>query len=196
MTWKADGTRYLLLVCIWGCYLVDRAFRVRRVQMRFPRSTDGPLGGAKRCAAGAQSLSLCTTAAAAPCTRSMDSALTGKQPQQMCHTSRAALQRFPFSLVKSTAAVMLHQAGASTVGCTSRELTQMQGLRAAGPQHFTLMDGELVVDLDIMTDQKSYRFLAYDLVMDNGANLTAQPFSVRLLCLPIQLAGWPARVPD
>ena len=52
VTWKADGTRYLLLVCSWGCYLVDRAFRVRRVQMRFPRSTDAPLGGARKCAPG------------------------------------------------------------------------------------------------------------------------------------------------
>ena len=39
VTWKADGTRYLLLLCMWGAYLVDRSFHVRRVQMRFPKST-------------------------------------------------------------------------------------------------------------------------------------------------------------
>ncbi|XP_010558358.1 PREDICTED: mRNA-capping enzyme-like isoform X2 [Tarenaya hassleriana] len=35
-TWKADGTRYMMLVTIDGCYLIDRSFRFRRVQMRFP----------------------------------------------------------------------------------------------------------------------------------------------------------------
>lgn len=32
---QADGTRYLMLACKWGTYLMDRSFRVRRVQMRF-----------------------------------------------------------------------------------------------------------------------------------------------------------------
>ncbi len=35
VTWKADGTRYMLFVCKWGVYTIDRAFRVRRTQMRF-----------------------------------------------------------------------------------------------------------------------------------------------------------------
>ncbi|XP_010553078.1 PREDICTED: mRNA-capping enzyme-like isoform X2 [Tarenaya hassleriana] len=35
-TWKADGTRYMMLITIDGCYLIDRSFRFRRVQMRFP----------------------------------------------------------------------------------------------------------------------------------------------------------------
>jgi mRNA-capping enzyme len=35
-TWKADGTRYMMLITIDGCYLVDRGFNFRRVQMRFP----------------------------------------------------------------------------------------------------------------------------------------------------------------
>ena len=61
-------------------------------------------------------------------------------------------------------------------------LTRVQDLREPGPQHFTLMDGELVVDTDMMTDQKTYRFLAYDLVLENGTNLTTQPFSVRPGC--------------
>ena len=41
VTWKADGTRYMLFVCKWGVYTIDRAFRVRRTQMRFinPRSS-------------------------------------------------------------------------------------------------------------------------------------------------------------
>lgn len=37
VTWKADGTRYLLLAMRWGCFLIDRSFAVRRVELRFPR---------------------------------------------------------------------------------------------------------------------------------------------------------------
>ncbi|XP_031494224.1 uncharacterized protein LOC116260211 isoform X1 [Nymphaea colorata] len=35
-TWKADGTRYMMLITHDGCYLIDRKFYFRRVQMRFP----------------------------------------------------------------------------------------------------------------------------------------------------------------
>ncbi|CAN6441246.1 unnamed protein product [Victoria cruziana] len=35
-TWKADGTRYMMLITYDGCYLIDRKFCFRRVQMRFP----------------------------------------------------------------------------------------------------------------------------------------------------------------
>ncbi|CAL0329569.1 unnamed protein product [Lupinus luteus] len=44
-TWKADGTRYMMLITMDGCYLIDRNFNFRRVQMRFPcRSTSDGLG--------------------------------------------------------------------------------------------------------------------------------------------------------
>ncbi|EEH55839.1 uncharacterized protein MICPUCDRAFT_1330, partial [Micromonas pusilla CCMP1545] len=36
VTWKADGTRYMLLLMKDGTYLIDRKFDVRRVSMRFP----------------------------------------------------------------------------------------------------------------------------------------------------------------
>lgn len=35
-TWKADGTRYMMLITWDACYLIDRRFHFRRVQMRFP----------------------------------------------------------------------------------------------------------------------------------------------------------------
>ncbi|XP_015894469.3 uncharacterized protein LOC107428455 [Ziziphus jujuba] len=35
-TWKADGTRYMMLITIDGCYLIDRNFNFRRAHMRFP----------------------------------------------------------------------------------------------------------------------------------------------------------------
>ncbi|KAI3840521.1 hypothetical protein MKX03_014220 [Papaver bracteatum] len=34
-TWKADGTRYMMLITSDGCFLIDRNFNFRRVQMRF-----------------------------------------------------------------------------------------------------------------------------------------------------------------
>ena len=37
VTWKADGTRYMALLYSHGTYLIDRAFGVRRVTMRFLR---------------------------------------------------------------------------------------------------------------------------------------------------------------
>jgi len=36
VTWKADGTRFMLLLMLDGTYLIDRRFQFRRVQMRFP----------------------------------------------------------------------------------------------------------------------------------------------------------------
>ncbi|KDD75262.1 mRNA capping enzyme [Helicosporidium sp. ATCC 50920] len=36
VTWKADGTRYMILVLQEGTYLVDRKLAVRRVQLRWP----------------------------------------------------------------------------------------------------------------------------------------------------------------
>ncbi|KAI5065958.1 hypothetical protein GOP47_0018582 [Adiantum capillus-veneris] len=41
-TWKADGTRYMMFITRDGCYLVDRKFHFRRVQMRFPTRHGGP----------------------------------------------------------------------------------------------------------------------------------------------------------
>eukprot|EP00898_Chlorokybus_atmophyticus_P003802 jgi/Chlat1/4422/Chrsp29S04391 len=35
-TWKADGTRYMMLLQRDGVYLIDRSFNIRRSQMRFP----------------------------------------------------------------------------------------------------------------------------------------------------------------
>ncbi|KAG6511030.1 hypothetical protein ZIOFF_029079 [Zingiber officinale] len=35
-TWKANGTRYMMFINSTGCYLIDRNFCFRRVQMRFP----------------------------------------------------------------------------------------------------------------------------------------------------------------
>ncbi|KAG6744211.1 hypothetical protein POTOM_052922 [Populus tomentosa] len=43
-TWKADGTRYMMLITVDGCFLIDRDFKFRRVPMRFPcrYTNEGP----------------------------------------------------------------------------------------------------------------------------------------------------------
>ncbi|CAL5353817.1 unnamed protein product [Camellia sinensis] len=35
-TWKADGTRYMMLITWDGCYVIDRNFCFRKVELRFP----------------------------------------------------------------------------------------------------------------------------------------------------------------
>ncbi|BDA47945.1 mRNA-capping enzyme [Coccomyxa sp. Obi] len=94
VTWKADGTRYMMLLCRWGVYLIDRAFNVRRVQMRFP------------------------------------AALVGKDGMLKAH-------------------------------------------------HLTLLDGEMLVDEDQVTEQRTRRFLAYDLIALNGTSLVHRPSKER-----------------
>ena len=37
VTWKADGTRYMLVLLRWGTYLVDRKFAIRRCRCGGPR---------------------------------------------------------------------------------------------------------------------------------------------------------------
>jgi len=43
-TWKADGTRYMMLITTHGCYLIDRNFCFRRIQMRFPMKNMNEVG--------------------------------------------------------------------------------------------------------------------------------------------------------
>ena len=57
VTWKADGTRYLLAIMPWGAYFIDRALGVQRVQARFPcRCTSKHAAAAAAAAANAAAL--------------------------------------------------------------------------------------------------------------------------------------------
>ncbi|KAH9302911.1 hypothetical protein KI387_014494 [Taxus chinensis] len=92
-TWKADGTRYMMLITREGCYLIDRKFSFRRVQLRFP--------------------------------------IRGVQPgSPECH-------------------------------------------------HFTLLDGEMIIDTVPETGEQQRRYLVYDLMMVNGQSKIKQPFHER-----------------
>ncbi|XP_052623183.1 uncharacterized protein LOC111886388 isoform X2 [Lactuca sativa] len=45
-TWKADGTRYMMLITWDGCFLIDRNFNFRSVELRFPcRNVNEGAGG-------------------------------------------------------------------------------------------------------------------------------------------------------
>mmetsp|Transcript_11085 Transcript_11085/g.23903 ORF Transcript_11085/g.23903 Transcript_11085/m.23903 type:complete len:801 (-) Transcript_11085:769-3171(-) len=100
VTWKADGTRYMMWISKTGCYLIDRSAKVVRLQMRFPTNK------VKR---------------------------PGVKPD------------YP----------------------------------VGRPHHRTLLDGEMVVDHDKATGQHMRRYLAYDIMMINGAALVHNPFIER-----------------
>ncbi|KAK1384994.1 mRNA guanylyltransferase [Heracleum sosnowskyi] len=93
-TWKADGTRYMMLITMDGCYLIDRKFNFRRVQMRFP------------CRA----------------------------------TSEGAEDR---------------------------------------THHFTLLDGEMIIDTLPDSNKKERRYLIYDMMAINQVSITDRPFCER-----------------
>lgn len=102
VTWKADGTRYLILLHRAGTYLIDRSNAVRRVQMRWP----------------------------SPLPR------RGKNDPQ------------PKAPIGG-----LHQG--------------------------TILDGEMIVDEDLVTGKKTRRFLAYDILVINGEIVTRHPWKER-----------------
>ncbi|GFR49356.1 hypothetical protein Agub_g11382, partial [Astrephomene gubernaculifera] len=45
VTWKADGTRYMVFILPQGTYVMDRSFNVVRCEMRFPCGTRRPPAG-------------------------------------------------------------------------------------------------------------------------------------------------------
>ncbi|XP_057438787.1 uncharacterized protein LOC130730727 [Lotus japonicus] len=93
-TWKADGTRYMMLITGDGCYLIDRKFLFRRINMRFP-----------------------------------------------CRYSNG--------------------------GTPERN------------HHYTLLDGEMIIDIDPHTQKQERRYLIYDLIAINQVSLTELPFYER-----------------
>jgi mRNA-capping enzyme len=93
-TWKADGTRYMMLITMDGCYLVDRNFNFRRVQMRFPCK----------------------------------------------HSSEGLSEK---------------------------------------THHFTLLDGEMIIDTLPDSNKQERRYLIYDLMAVNGVSVVERPFYER-----------------
>ncbi|XP_038681823.1 mRNA-capping enzyme-like isoform X3 [Tripterygium wilfordii] len=101
-TWKADGTRYMMLITRDGCYLIDRNFYFRRVQMRFPCK------------------------------------YPSKGTPEKTH-------------------------------------------------HYTLLDGEMIIDTDPRTKKQERRYLIYDLMAINGISVAELPFHERWKTLDREL---------
>uniref|UniRef100_A0A5B6Z318 mRNA guanylyltransferase n=1 Tax=Davidia involucrata TaxID=16924 RepID=A0A5B6Z318_DAVIN len=97
-TWKADGTRYMMLITWDGCYLIDRNFYFRRVQIRFPYKS------------------------------------TNKGIAEKTH-------------------------------------------------HYTLLDGEMIIDTEPNTQNQERRYLIYDLIAINQVSVMERPFSERWMIL-------------
>ncbi|KAF3638817.1 putative pentatricopeptide repeat-containing protein, chloroplastic-like [Capsicum annuum] len=104
-TWKADGTRYMMLITMDGCFLVDRHLDFRRVQMRFP--------------------------------------------------------------------------------CRH---TNSEGL-AEKTHHFTLLDGEMVIDTLPDTHKQERRYLIYDMMALNHVSVIERPFYERWRMINKQVIG-------
>ena len=66
------------------------------------------------------------------------------------------------------------------VGCEGAVCRDRHDATSCPPHHQTLLDGELVVDEDIETGQRTRRFLAYDMMMLNGTPLVQKPFKARI----------------
>ncbi|KAF6258115.1 mRNA capping enzyme, catalytic domain-containing protein [Scenedesmus sp. NREL 46B-D3] len=110
VTWKADGTRYLMLLTREGVYLIDRAGEVRRMHMRFP------------------------------------TLLQQQQPK-----------------------------GAHPVG---------------PPHHWTLLDGEMVVDdIEMAGDKQRRRFLVYDCMMLAGEGISDLRFELTCILSATAVLG-------
>ncbi|KAL7172339.1 hypothetical protein ACSBR2_031936 [Camellia fascicularis] len=93
-TWKADGTRYMMLITWDGCYVIDRNFCFRKVELRFPCKS------------------------------------TNKGIFEKTH-------------------------------------------------HYTLLDGEMVIDIEPNTQKQERRYLIYDLIAINQVFIMERPFSER-----------------
>ncbi|KAK2990506.1 hypothetical protein RJ640_019786, partial [Escallonia rubra] len=97
-TWKADGTRYMMLITWDGCYLIDRNFNFRSVQLRFP-----------------------------------------------CRNVNEGV--------------------------------------AGSTHHYTLLDGEMIIDTDPSTHKQDRRYLIYDLIAINQVSVVERPFHERWMIL-------------
>ena len=114
-TWKADGTRYMMFITREGCYLIDRKFHFRRVQMRFP-------------------IKVC----------------------DVCTYMHIYTMYIVMFLHLTECSVSLHTVQKNALSET---------------HHMTLLDGEMVIDVVPETQQRTRRYLIYDIMMLNQESL-------------------------
>lgn len=114
-TWKADGTRYMMLITMDGCYLIDRGFKFRRVQMRFPY----------------------------------------RNANDVCQPDTSLDSLFFFFLVIVSALNLIY--------------TIHFGFKGQGEKihHYTLLDGEMIIDTMPDSQKQERRYLIYDMMTIN-----------------------------
>lgn len=130
-TWKADGTRYMMLITWDGCYLIDRKFLFRRIDMRFPcRYSNGVY---------AYSIYFCCQVWLVIC---LDIRKISGFLNLLCNL---IFLFFKYNHIKGT---------------------------PERNHHYTLLDGEMIIDMDPQTQKQERRYLIYDLVAINQVSLT------------------------
>ena len=128
-TWKADGTRYMMLITVDGCYLIDRTFTFRRVQMRFP------------------------------C----------KITNDVCMQVFYIQQDFWFwCLMRRTNYIFDMHSDISIFAC--------KGF-VEKTHHFTLLDGEMIIDTMPDSQKQERRYLIYDLMAINQVSVIEVRYS-------------------
>ena len=128
-TWKADGTRYMMLITVDGCYLIDRTFTFRRVQMRFPCKS------------------------------------TNEVNMHASFRKISGLQSFT-SRIKCRWLVIW------------RYYIYCKAL-ADKTHHFTLLDGEMIIDTLPDTQKQERRYLIYDLMAINQISVVEVRFALK-----------------
>ena len=138
-TWKADGTRYMMLITVDGCYLIDRNFNFRRVQMRFP------------------------------CRNTTDVCM--HIPLLFECSLCSMLNIFLLFIGEILSDIFLF---------FSFFFFVCKGL-ADKTHHYTLLDGEMIIDKIPDTNKKERRYLIYDMMAINQVSIIEVGFTVFIL---------------
>lgn len=155
VTWKADGTRYILVVDRGHVYLVDRKFDIVRQApegclVRRPLRLPPPLP-----------LRWCLCPAGLGCLRVHCAVHTQRVDPNFCPCLAA---RVPARFLEYIPRDQRKAYG---------------GLKFGGLLPFTVLDGEMVVDEDVETGKFRRRYLIYDCMLYKGRNVMHEPFKER-----------------
>jgi len=138
-TWKADGTRYMMLITGDGCYLIDRKFLFQRISMRFPC----------RYSKGVYIFIYFTFFFIFANSFYISGNLEDQWPLNYIFNSllNNSWMFFLFNHI-------------TFKGTPERN------------HHYTLLDGEMIIDMDPHTHKQERRYLIYDLIAINQVSLT------------------------
>ncbi|KAF1888636.1 hypothetical protein Lal_00011410 [Lupinus albus] len=175
-TWKADGTRYMMLITMDGCYLIDRNFNFRRVQMR---------SGSR----ATKFLSLLFTYAKSFVMFSTTSPKLNRLLYKELNFHISVFIRSMYRTNFSTLGSILFE-GNQQASHSSFVLRIFQPIPLEVPKlaifglgekthHFTLLDGEMVIDTLPDSHKQERRYLIYDMMAINQVSIIERPFYER-----------------